>query len=172
MTRTLALLAALALALLAGCASSAPQAQNADAFADIDDALAAAAKAIAEGHRVLAASMDAERAVIEATAPDAATGHRQIAELHARYLPRWDAYEAFVATYAVAKATAETARAAVAAGRKPNALLLGQAVVRLAIAGEDLWRAIEALGQPRAPARDPAPSAPVVAPQPAAGGAS
>lgn len=172
MTRALALLAALALLLLSGCAASQPQAQTADAFADIDDALAAAAAAITAGHQVLAASMDAERARIEATAPDAETGHRQIAALHARYLPAWDAYEALTASYPFCRAVAETARAAVAAGRKPNALLLGQAVVRLAIASEDLWRAIESLGQPRAPVRTPEPSVPAAVTQPAAGGVS
>jgi hypothetical protein len=150
--KALVLLAVFALALLSGCAGSQSQAQTADAFADVDDALDAAAVAITEGHRVLKAMHDAERERIEATAPDAATGHRQIAELHARYLPAWDAYDAIKAAYFVAKATAETARAAVAAGRRPNALVLGQAVVRLAIASEDLWRAIETLGQPRAPA--------------------
>ena len=170
MTRALAMLAAVALLLLSGCASSARHAETADAFTAIDDALDAAAVAITEGHRVLKAMHVAERERIEANAPDAETGHRQIAELHARYLPAWDAYEAIKAAYFVAKATAETARAAVGAGRRPNALVLGQAVVRLAIASEDLWRAIEALGQPRAPARAPAsrPTSGITPPRPGA----
>ncbi|WP_437310020.1 hypothetical protein [Sorangium sp. So ce388] len=168
--RALILFAALALLALAGCAGSQPQAQTADAFADADEAIAAAAVAIAEGHKMLAALHDAERARIEATAPDAETGHRQIAELHARYLPAWDAYDALKAGYVLARVTIETARAAVAAGRKPNGLVIGQAIVRLAVAAEDLWRAIEALAERPAPAKvppRPAPPAPVTSPRPA-----
>ncbi|WP_438029042.1 hypothetical protein [Sorangium sp. So ce233] len=160
MSRALAIFAALALALLAGCGASQAPIKTADTFAEIDDALNAAAVAITEGHRVLRTMHEAERERIEQTAPDAATGHRRIDELQARYQPAWDAYEVLTGVFFVSKAAAETAKAAVGAGRKPDALLLGRAIVRLAIASEDLWRAIEALGQPRAPARSPVPAAP------------
>jgi len=130
--RALAIIAALAM-LLTGCGAG-----------RLDDARAAlrTAHAVLEDTSVaLAAAHRSARDRAVAQAPDEAAARAAVAEVHARYLPAWEAYDAARAAWIGAEASVRAAELAELAGRDPDPAVLSSTIQQLAAAYEAFRRA-------------------------------
>jgi hypothetical protein len=150
-TRVLAILGAL-VALLSGCAAGVQEIGQQDrrAITAVD-----AAHALVQAHDLLEDVGDALEAVhaaaaarARATAPDDAAKHRAIDEVHAKFLPAWDAYEAAQAVYIAAAAVVRAGQLAELAGRAPDPTAIAEAVLALMAACDALSRAAASVGLP------------------------
>ncbi|WP_437591513.1 hypothetical protein [Sorangium sp. So ce1000] len=150
-TRAIAILAAVALLLLGGCAAGVQDVGQQDlraAAAEPSEALTRASVLLEEVHAALdALHRDAaERARLEA--PDEEAAHKAIDAVHARFLPAWDAYDRARALYLAAAAIVYAAGLAELAGRAPDTGRIATAVVALMSACDALSRAAVAVGVP------------------------
>lgn len=152
MRRALAILAAVALLLLGGCAAGVQdigqQDRRAITTADAAHALVQAHDLLEDVGDALEAVHTAAAARARATAPDDAAKHRAIDEVQAKFKPAWDAYEAAQATYIAAAAVVRAGQLAELAGRAPDPTAIAEAVLALMAACDALSRAAGAVGLP------------------------
>ncbi|XXX79190.1 hypothetical protein WMF30_10490 [Sorangium sp. So ce134] len=150
MSRALAVLVAIALALLSGCGAAVqePAQQPVAPLVVAADGLEKAGRFLDEAHAVLSAVHRdaAERA--RAAAPDDAAKHRAIDAVQARLQPVWDAYERARTVYLALGATVRAAELAAVAGRQPDPERIAAAIIALVVACEALSGAASAVGVP------------------------
>lgn len=150
MSRALAILAAVALALLSGCGAAVqqPAQQPVDPIGVVAEEVARVGRFLETSHAVLSAVHRdaAERA--RAAAPDDAAKHAAIDAVHAQMLPLWDAYERARTVYLALGATLRAAELAEVAGRQPDAERIAAAIIAMALACEALSSAAAAVGVP------------------------
>ncbi|MGK3995076.1 hypothetical protein [Sorangium sp. So ce1024] len=150
MSRALAILAAVALALLSGCGAAVeqPAQQPVDPIGVVAEEVARVGRFLDTSHAVLSAVHRdaAERA--RAAAPDDEAKHAAIDAVHARMRPAWDAYERALAAYIALSATVRAAELTALAGRQPDAAQIAAAIIAMALACEALSSAAAAVGVP------------------------
>ena len=136
MTRILATITLLAIALLVGCAHRLEPAIV---------ALNTSGAFLTTANRAMVAAQDAEAAAASAAAPDEASAERAEDAAEARYAPWWRTYHAAWLVWVAGQASIEAAQAADAAGRAFDEATVRTAIVRLVDAQERLRQATEAL---------------------------